>query len=399
MNEETFNLGERVAMKVENIRLQPEFLLRPLDEDHVTELEESYAPNPNTHPAIIVQPFEDDYTVRAHAHTFQALVNIGQKRVNVRVVKGPEYEVLSYLGKEQALTKRLTPIEWGNYLLRFYNATPHKSLREMEKHFPFKKSRIQMLISGVQNKDVLNLMGNMQWSFDKAYESVQELDSKTEPEGSSVQQLDSKKDDKSPEELTESREAGDYEGHASEDSSVVHPIQTSGESVDDGEDPQEKLVDPEKASPDGEPGIEPTPSNAVTPSGYGTRDPPKEKEEVTPESSPSKWKHGYYHSACGTFLEDGTEHIVKKRNEHTCKDITTLLRRTDVLLSDFVETKLLPGEKTSDFLIRDAYGPHKLSDERLDEALVHAREVKKKAPIVLTALENLERFNGRMKVS
>lgn len=392
MNEEVFSLGERVAMKVETIRLQPEFLLRPLDEDHVKELEESYAPNPNTHPAIIVQPFEDDYTVRAHAHTFQALVNLGREKVNVRVVQGPEYEVLCYLGKEQALTKRMKPIEWGNYLLRLHHAMPHKSLKELEEFCPFKKVRIWQLLKGIQNKDVLTLMDKMGWSFDKARETVQLLNDKTEPDSSSVLQSDSKEVKESEEEITESRIADEVvkvESHASEDSSVVHPIQTSGESEGDGEDPQENLVDPEKASPDGEPEI--------------TSEDQSQSEKITStspetESSPSKngWKQGWYHSGCGTFLEDGTDKIVSKRNNHTCKDITTLLRRTDVLLSDFVETKILPGEKTSDFLIREIYGPHKLSDDRLKEALIHAREVKRKAPIVLTALENLERFNGRM---
>lgn len=181
------------------------------------------------------------------------------------------------------------------------------------------------------------------------------------------------------------------EGHASEDSSVVHPIQTSGESEGDGEVEQPEISSEKATSPDGEP---------ETPSEDQTQ--PEEPASTSPEteSSPSKsWKQGWYHPACGCFIENGTDGIIKMRNTHTCKDITTLLRRHSFLMSNLVETKMLPGEKTSDFLIREIYDPHKLSDDRLKEALIHAREIKVKAPVVLRALENLERFNGRMKVS
>lgn len=191
----------------------------------------------------------------------------------------------------------------------------------------------------------------------------------------------------------ESREAGEYEDHASEDSSVVHPIHTSGESVDDGEDPQENLVDPEKASPDGEPGIEPTPSNAVTPSGYGTRDPPEEKEEVTPESSPSKWKKGYYHP-CGTFLEEG-KGIVKKRNNHTCKDVLSVGLNVNHKILEMIERKETVDVKNgsilrTDWHINDSYGPFQVDNGRLDESIKTWNQNKLVTGHVVRALENVK---------
>lgn len=298
--------------------------------------------------------------------------------------KQTQDQIANALGLSQPYVSQLLIINTFDDVLKFLKENGHKrgSLGKAVQLTRIKdKNSRSKILADTDNYTVAQLQnigssGGEFTEFKPPLESIAEASDDEIPTGGSMN--------------AESREAGEYEGHGSEVSSV-HPKNT-GKSEDDGEDPQENLVDPEKASPDGEPEIT---SEDQSQSGETTSTSPET------ESSPSKngWKHGYYHSACGTFLEDGTDKIISKRNNHTCKDITTLLRRTDFLMSDFVETKILPGEKTSDFLIRDAYGPHKLSDERLNEALIHAREVKRKAPIVLTALENLERFNGRMKVS
>lgn len=188
---------------------------------------------------------------------------------------------------------------------------------------------------------------------------------------------------------TESREAGDYEddgdasvkieGHPSDLGESIPPTTTE----DDGEG---DLVDTEKHSPDGEPGKDggqsQTEENAIQPS--------------STESSPSKngWKKGYFHP-CGTFLELGSDHITKNRNDHTCKDVLSVALNVNHKILPMIERKETIDQKNNstsrtDWHITDSYGPFQVDNGRLEESIKTWNENKRITGLLVRALENVK---------
>lgn len=372
-------IGPGIDIRVQDIIVKDELLLRPTTEDHVAKLAIAYKWNPSAAPHIIVQKVMNANFVRVHCHSFKALRRAGEERIRCRYIEGEEWEIRAYGLAEQSQIKDFTPQQYHDNIIIIRDALIEKNgkcaIRDLEEHTHLKKSQIHRLVQGFSDENVKELM-DKGTSFTKAYETVHFV-----PLG------DKPKVEEKKEELTK--------GHAPEDSSAVHPIHTSGESEDDGEVGQPEI------SPEGEGTTSVPPSPTKPDEGYdssggslsGEEGGSTEPETPPPEPKSDGWKKGYYHP-CGTFLEEG-KGIVKKRNQHTCKDVLSVGLNVNHKILEMIERKETVDVKNgsisrTDWHISDSYGPFQVDDGRLEESIEKWNENKRITGLVVRALENVK---------
>jgi hypothetical protein len=256
----TLKLGIETYVRVDDVSVNDELLLRPIDEDHVAKLTVQWKFNPSAAPSIIVQKISNAIFVRVHCHSFMALRRAGEERIRCRYIEGKEHEIRAYGLLEQSQIKDFTPQQYHDNIIIIRDALREEngkcSLRDLEEFTHLKKSQIHKLIQGFEDEDIKKLMDEG-YSFTKAYRTVHLVDKPKvkEPE----------------EDLTKSREATPEED--------LDQLQTKGHlkthsvppSAVDGKDGETKPP-VAKISPDG--GSE---------SSVGT---PSITKEIVPETEP-----------------------------------------------------------------------------------------------------------------
>lgn len=295
-------IGSEIPVRVDNVIVKDELLLRPIDEKHVAKLTIAYKWNPSAAPHIILQKVVNAFYVRIHCHSFCALRRAGIEQIKCRLIEGDEEEIIAYGLREQSQIKDFTPQQYHDNIIKIRDALIEKhekcSFRDLEDFTHLKKSHIHRLIQGFSDDNVKELM-DRGYSFTKAYREVHFV-----PLG------DSQKVKESEEGITEEQPHEDDEESriASTEEELEGQVATTSESVIPSQtfESDETGVNTPEISPDGEPE---SPDNLATVKGE-----PVHEETPGSESSPSPdYPIHVWMCQCGHYEESRI-----KLRQHEC---------------------------------------------------------------------------------